>query len=96
MVTWFVLRYYTINAIQLWSSSRSPSKLRMVHPLPATSIVLVFDCACIHVAVNHLHGAMLYGKKIHVVLSKHSQVQMPQAGSNVSIHVCVEHRRGKN
>ena len=35
-------------------------------------------------AVNHLHGAMLYGKKIHVVLSKHSQVQMPQAGSNVS------------
>ncbi len=28
---------------------------------------------------------MLYGKKIHVVLSKHAQVQMPQAGSNVSV-----------
>lgn len=33
-------------------------------------------------SVTHLHGAMLYGKKIHVVLSKHGQVQMPQPGSN--------------
>lgn len=35
-------------------------------------------------AVNHLNGAMLYGKKIHVTLSKHTQVQMPQPGSNMS------------
>ena len=27
---------------------------------------------------------MLYGKKIHVTLSKHTQVQMPQPGSNMS------------
>ena len=34
-------------------------------------------------AVTHLNGSMLYGKKIHVTLSKHTQVQMPQPGSNV-------------
>ena len=38
----------------------------------------------LNVAVNHLNGAMLYGKKIHVTLSKHTQVQMPQPGSNMS------------
>ena len=38
----------------------------------------------LYVAVNHLNGAMLYGKKIHVTLSKHTQVQMPQPGSNMS------------
>ena len=27
----------------------------------------------------------MYGKKIHVTLSKHSTVQMPQAGSNVRL-----------
>ena len=34
-------------------------------------------------AINNLNGVILYGQKIHVTLSKHAQVQMPQAGSNV-------------
>ena len=38
----------------------------------------------LYAAVNHLNGANLYGKKIHVTLSKHTQVQMPQPGSNMS------------
>uniref|UniRef100_A0A1X7UYZ1 RRM domain-containing protein n=2 Tax=Amphimedon queenslandica TaxID=400682 RepID=A0A1X7UYZ1_AMPQE len=33
-------------------------------------------------AVTHLNGCMLYGKKLHLTLSKHTQVQMPQPGSN--------------
>lgn len=33
-------------------------------------------------AIANLSGVSLYGKKIHVTHSKHSQVQMPQAGSN--------------
>lgn len=40
-------------------------------------------CAVI-VAIANLSGVSLYGKKIHVTHSKHAQVQMPQAGSNVS------------
>jgi hnRNP-L/PTB/hephaestus splicing factor len=36
----------------------------------------------IHTAIANLNGVTLYGKKIHVTLSKHSTVQMPQAGSN--------------
>lgn len=38
----------------------------------------------IYPAIANLNGVTLYGKKIHVTLSKHSTVQMPQAGSNVS------------
>jgi len=34
-------------------------------------------------AISNLNGIVLYGQKIHVTLSKHAQVQMPQAGSNV-------------
>ena len=34
-------------------------------------------------AISNLNGIILYGQKIHVTLSKHGQVQMPQAGSNV-------------
>lgn len=37
-------------------------------------------------AIANLNGVDLYGKSIHVTLSKHPQVQMPQAGSNVSTH----------
>ncbi|XP_064386761.1 polypyrimidine tract-binding protein 2-like [Halichondria panicea] len=33
-------------------------------------------------AIANLNGVDLYGKSIHVTLSKHPQVQMPQAGSN--------------
>jgi hnRNP-L/PTB/hephaestus splicing factor len=33
-------------------------------------------------SVTHLNGCMLYMKKMHVTLSKHTQVQMPQPGSN--------------
>ena len=40
-------------------------------------------------AISNLSGVTLYGKKIHVTLSKHAQVQMPQAGSNVSMYVCM-------
>ena len=43
---------------------------------------MLFMFAC--PAIANLNGVMLYGKKIHVTLSKHSTVQMPQAGSNVS------------
>lgn len=38
----------------------------------------------IHVAENHLNGAMLYVKKMHVTFSKHAQVQIPQPGSNMT------------
>lgn len=43
----------------------------------------MYMCAVI-VAIANLSGVSLYGKKIHVTHSKHAQVQMPQAGSNVS------------
>ena len=63
-------------------------RLKML--LVETVSILIFYCVIIiflllssYIAVTHLHGAMLYGKKIHVVLSKHGQVQMPQPGSNV-------------
>ena len=38
-----------------------------------------------YTAIANLNGVVLYGNKIHVTLSKHSTVQMPQAGSNVSL-----------
>ena len=44
-------------------------------------------------AIANLSGVMLYGKKIHVTLSKHTQVQMPQAGSNVSSSLTLGARR---
>ena len=45
------------------------------------------DCiVCVCAAITNLNGVDVYGKSIHVTLSKHPQVQMPQAGSNVSAH----------
>lgn len=41
-------------------------------------------------AIANLSGVSLYGKKIHVTHSKHSQVQMPQAGSNVRMLVTLD------
>lgn len=38
-----------------------------------------------YAAIANLSGVSLYGKKIHVTHSKHGQVQMPQAGSNVNL-----------
>ena len=40
------------------------------------------------VAIANLSGVTLYGQKIHVTMSKHAQVQMPQAGSNVCCYFC--------
>ena len=57
-----------------------------------SNIVLFLSHFCDIAAVTHLNGAMLYGKKVHITLSKHSQVQMPQPGSNVSEHIfCLYH-----
>ena len=53
---------------------------------------VLYVYVCTHAAIANLNGVTLYGKKIHVTLSKHSTVQMPQAGSNVSsgeLHVDV-------
>ena len=41
-------------------------------------------CSPSNIAIANLNGVALYGKKVHVTHSKHPQVQMPQAGSNVS------------
>ena len=50
----------------------------------------VISALCIyHTAIANLNGVTLYGKKVHVTLSKHSTVQMPQAGSNVRLNLHV-------
>ena len=42
-------------------------------------------CVLHFAALSNLNGVMLYGKKMHVTHSRHAQVQMPQAGSNVIV-----------
>ena len=46
-------------------------------------VYLQLFCFTLTAAISNLNGIILYGQKIHVTLSKHAQVQMPQAGSNV-------------
>lgn len=46
---------------------------------------LIIVCVCVCAALSNLNGVMLYGKKMHVTHSRHAQVQMPQAGSNVIV-----------
>ena len=55
-----------------------------IHVLALLSMCASCTCTA-HAAIANLNGVTLYGKKIHVTLSKHATVQMPQAGSNVSL-----------
>ena len=52
-------------------------RISLIH---GVHLYLYFLCTA---AISNLNGIILYGQKIHVTLSKHAQVQMPQAGSNV-------------
>ena len=99
MVMSYEWKSFIINVTQLWYNSRNPNMLKLVRRswkivvvYSKKLFVITFPDVsstfnvCYHhqLAIANLNGVSLYGKKVHVTHSKHPQVQMPQAGSNVS------------
>jgi len=48
-----------------------------------SSLIQMNDSTQAQLAIKHLNGVRLFGKPMHVVMSKHHQVQMPKEGQDV-------------
>ena len=68
--------------------------INIVLGFPLCMVYLQLFCFTLTAAISNLNGIILYGQKIHVTLSKHAQVQMPQAGSNVCSQLDVNKLEG--
>lgn len=59
-------------------------RVKILYQKKDSALVQMNDATQAQLALRHLNGLKLYGKQMHVVLSKHNQVQMPREGQEAA------------
>ncbi|XP_039266692.1 polypyrimidine tract-binding protein 3-like isoform X2 [Styela clava] len=59
-------------------------RVKILYQKKDSALVQMNDGTQAQLALRHLNGVKLFGKQMHVVLSKHSQVQMPREGQEAA------------